>query len=874
MNPKISIIVPVYNVEKYLEQCLDSLINQSMEDIEIICINDGSTDNSLELLKKLSLKDDRIKVFTQENSGLSATRNKGIDLAKGEYILFLDSDDWFELDTCKVVYENAQKFDSDLVIFLLKNYDESDGKYYEDNYYNNSCLDDKFLNTSFNIDDLGEKIFSLSVTAVNKLYKKSLLIENNIKFPVGLYFEDNPVYYEVMLLAKNISFVKEHFYLRRRHDSSITAKLDAKYYDTIKISNLLVDIFKKHNNSYNRFKKRFLNNRIFYLSRWFNSIDDEFRIGYWERLRETFKDIDNEVYEDYHHNLSPKNKEFFLNLINSETCPARDLIIASKFPPLNDVSGVVFSKRMIISNKTYDVIQASVEGSIDDDFNNVIDKFIDNRIVIEDIGVPNTIKGIVNFRRKGMGALEKINKEYKTISSRSWTIESHVLALDYKLKNKDTFWIAEFSDPLLFDMNNNERGVGNNIIIQDESYLNKINREIINFNSLHEMDLPLIKNTDSIYLIAEYLSFVFADKIRFTNEHQREIMLNQFPYDIKDFVMQKSEVSHHPVMGREYYYLKESDYKVDKNYLNLAYFGTYYGKRHLEYLFYSFEVLPKEVRDKIKIHFFVPNTEYLKEITKNLKISQNIIIGDVVPLLEFLNLTTKFDILIVNDSLTKEVFDKNPYLPSKLADYLGSGVDIWGFCEEGSILSKSNIKYKSNIIDFKSSKDTFVQIIKDKLNIELSIDDSYENDFLVSRCTFFNGLADDFNKNRNYFRNHSQNLNRNVTSLKKEKNELLSYKKEHINQINRLTEESTEKSKELEILNTKYKKLFNKNSKLENEINNYKIKLNYLEKQNIYLKKIFNSRLHPLQVSLLYPHQRNTLRLQVRTELQFPFHGL
>lgn len=96
-QPKVSIIVPVYNVEKYLAKCLDSLVNQTLKDIEIICINDGSTDNSLEILNTYAQKDSRITIIDKKNEGVSAARNTGLNISKGEYIMFVDSDDYLEL---------------------------------------------------------------------------------------------------------------------------------------------------------------------------------------------------------------------------------------------------------------------------------------------------------------------------------------------------------------------------------------------------------------------------------------------------------------------------------------------------------------------------------------------------------------------------------------------------------------------------------------------------------------------------------------------------------------------------------------------------------------------------------------------------------
>ena len=103
MQPKVSVIIPVYNVEKYLRQCLDSVVNQTLKDIEIICIDDGSTDNSLNILKEYAQKDNRIKIISKKNGGLSSARNAGLKFATGEFVGFVDSDDYIERET----YENA-----------------------------------------------------------------------------------------------------------------------------------------------------------------------------------------------------------------------------------------------------------------------------------------------------------------------------------------------------------------------------------------------------------------------------------------------------------------------------------------------------------------------------------------------------------------------------------------------------------------------------------------------------------------------------------------------------------------------------------------------------------------------------------------------
>lgn len=120
---KISVIVPVYNVEDYLGECLDSLITQTLSDIEIICINDGSTDNSLEILTNYSKRDSRIKIITQENKGLSSARNRGFEFINGKYTYFIDSDDILKSDALEKLYNLACDKNTDFIIFKLINFD-------------------------------------------------------------------------------------------------------------------------------------------------------------------------------------------------------------------------------------------------------------------------------------------------------------------------------------------------------------------------------------------------------------------------------------------------------------------------------------------------------------------------------------------------------------------------------------------------------------------------------------------------------------------------------------------------------------------------------------------------------------------------------
>ncbi|MEI3161840.1 MAG: glycosyltransferase [Lachnospirales bacterium] len=139
-NCLISIIVPVYNAEKYICQCMDSLVNQTLESIEIIAIDDGSTDNSLNILEKYKNNDSRVKIICQKNSGASVARNKGLEMAQGDYIFFLDADDYIDNSAFSAMYENAIKYNVDIITFNCKSFSDENDNVAE--RYNRS-LDDR-----------------------------------------------------------------------------------------------------------------------------------------------------------------------------------------------------------------------------------------------------------------------------------------------------------------------------------------------------------------------------------------------------------------------------------------------------------------------------------------------------------------------------------------------------------------------------------------------------------------------------------------------------------------------------------------------------------------------------------------------------------
>ncbi len=236
--PKVSVIVPVYNVEKYLIKSLDSLVNQTLEDIEIIVVNDGSTDNSKKIIEVYKEKyQDKIKYLEKPNGGLSDARNFGIPHATGEYIAFLDSDDYVELDTYEKMYNKAKEENADMV--------ECDFIW---EYPNKTKIDTGTIYTNKK-----EMLTYARVVAWNKLIKRDLLEKYKIKFPKGLRYEDVEFFYKMVPYYNKVSFVKEPLIHYIQRESSISKVQNERTKEIFEVLDNVIEYY-KNKNLYNEYK--------------------------------------------------------------------------------------------------------------------------------------------------------------------------------------------------------------------------------------------------------------------------------------------------------------------------------------------------------------------------------------------------------------------------------------------------------------------------------------------------------------------------------------------------------------------------------------------------------------------------------------------
>ncbi len=289
VRPKVSVILPVYNVGKYLRQSLDSLINQSLKEIEIICVNDGSTDDSYDILEEYKNKDNRIKVIHKENKGTGAARNDGLKLATGECIGFVDPDDWVKPIMYERLYTLLKEKNLDIAMCMPDGYDEKNGINRPFPYFVDDNFKDMIDDRIFNWRDLSP--FKYPMCVWNKLYTKELFDKNQIWFTEGLDFEDHSVIFGTLLTAKKMFFIREKLYVYRfNRVGSVLSDNNRRLIDHIEIFNIVEDLMKR-TNTYTALRNDFLFYKIHNLFYYYSMIKDKYKQEYYQNMVKSIKDI-------------------------------------------------------------------------------------------------------------------------------------------------------------------------------------------------------------------------------------------------------------------------------------------------------------------------------------------------------------------------------------------------------------------------------------------------------------------------------------------------------------------------------------------------------------------------------------------------------
>lgn len=235
--PKVSIIMPVYNTQKYLRRCLDALVNQTLKDIEIIAVNDGSTDGSLDILQEYAAKYEMIRVISKENGGQATARNLGIKESTGEYIGFADSDDYVDVTMFEKMYSLAKQKNCDMVECCFHYLMETDGE-------------PKVLQPRGRVREYKNQhdmLIDPQVSPWNKLYRREVLMQPDVYFPEGLIYEDTAFYIKTIPHVKSAAYLDEQLvYYFLRGNSTMNANKSQKVGNIFPVLENILEFYKKH----------------------------------------------------------------------------------------------------------------------------------------------------------------------------------------------------------------------------------------------------------------------------------------------------------------------------------------------------------------------------------------------------------------------------------------------------------------------------------------------------------------------------------------------------------------------------------------------------------------------------------------------------
>jgi glycosyltransferase involved in cell wall biosynthesis len=304
---KISVIIPVYNAEEFLESSLGSVLNQTLSEIELICVNDGSKDNSLAMLDNFAKTDARIKVIDQINEGCGAARNRALNEATGEYIYFFDPDDYILPNAFEKLYNNAVNNQSDIVLFKIAKFQDGEPIDYSKPGFN---LDETFGenvdfdNFTFDYHEVKRHVLNSSFAPWTKLYKKDFMDNyDDFRFPVGLAFDDVPFHVKAMLRASRISFVPDYLYHYRLSNPNSVNNTSSNGIYIMDIIDL-VEMQLKEDNFFDEFKKEFY---LFKITQIFNYMLSSESEEYFQRAKSELSKVKQEFLDDL------SNKDNFIS---------------------------------------------------------------------------------------------------------------------------------------------------------------------------------------------------------------------------------------------------------------------------------------------------------------------------------------------------------------------------------------------------------------------------------------------------------------------------------------------------------------------------------------------------------------------------------
>lgn len=684
----ISVVVPVYRSVDTILETLESLRDQTLDKslFEAVLVLNGPDDGAKSLISQfMDLHPElNIRLFENLAKGASTARNLGLALHRREYVTFVDADDLIQENFLASSFELASR---DTVV-LNPIFDLIDGAVDRDTVLNNRIEDSARLSApSRNLADIPWVLGFNACKLVPSHLLQDVLYDESLQSGEDLVFFANLLSYEELKIAVVQDGGREA-YLRRVVEGSVSRQAESFDFNVAQRLECIMRLSEIDVPQENRVSIRAL-------------IDAQ--LGFIQRYTETRPSEIDKLEELV---AEKKFLEFPWERFNKGK--ARDLVISYCFSPYSDSSATVAEKAVSERRRVVDVISNEMSSvrRVDPSLKFLSSRWVENRYVID---TPSSFAGSVPISQFASQAVEVVNqarsqgREYRTMYSRALWAGSHVAAALVKNRIPDLVWSAEFSDPLRYGADGSPRKAD---IIETREV-----RELSSILTSSGFDSFEIR---SFFDLVEAVTLYLADEIIFTNENQRDYMLRDYSKEFAKSVEARSVVRPHPSPVPAAYNVVESEFVPAIGRANLGYFGSFYANRGLEEIFVGLANLQEDERSAVKLHIFCNTVGKAREEVSLRGLADVVSVDGYLPYMEFLNATTKFDVLIVNDVSRAAGFDINPFLPSKFSDIRTSGAKVWGLVDEGSPLSQQPLDYRSAVGDQVGALKILQKIIADK----------------------------------------------------------------------------------------------------------------------------------------------------------------
>ena len=687
-SPKdgVSVIIPSYGGVGRLPQVFHSLAEQTLNPdlIEIIVVLNGPDDGSEKFLLETAaeFKAGTIRWFRSTPVGASAARNLGLQIAERSVITFVDDDDLLEPGYLAAGYAAS----ADGIIGVTHIADRSESGRVDAA----TSLALRLGSLAGTTTTIGDHPWILGFNACKFLPTEEV---RHLRYLPHLKSGEDLVFFAQLLsigglkvsVAPEISGCR---YLRTLRTHSVSRQIDSFEFNIrqrLQCIQELQSIVVSQEDIPSRVALE--QAQTGFIARYLDTNPGE--------RREVAKEVTGEESVDLDWGIVNRGR-------------ATGLVFSYCFPPYSDTSAVVAAKAVDEREIVVDVVlnDLSAIRDIDRSTRHLADAWVEESIVIQAPASFSDWSATVAFASEAVTqASQRSSKKYTTMYTRALWVGSHVAGILYKLENPDIVWTAEFSDPLRTGADGELR---TGVLGRDET-AKKILR-IFETRGLKGID------SSRLFDVVEAATLLLSDEVIFTNGNQREVMLSVYDNDFRRAVMRKSQIRPHPIPVSHAYHAVESNFRPAPRTVSIGYFGNFYPNRGMNDVLGGIATLSPADKGKVRLYVFCSNGSQVMDEAGRLGVSENIEVRPFLPYMEFLNAATRFDVLLVNDLQRPNSMPINPFLPSKLSDYRGSGAAVWGIVDQGSALSRQTLDYRTPVGDSSAVRRTLEIIISETTN--------------------------------------------------------------------------------------------------------------------------------------------------------------